>query len=228
MPVLAPLTIIMPTLNAASALPATLDALLEGVWEGLVRQVVISDGGSKDATQRIAEAAGAEWVIGAPGRGGQIARGVAATQTPWVLILHADTVLEEGWTEAVRAAIADPDAAHHFQLGFDTRGVMPGLVAGWANWRARVLGLPYGDQGLLIHRDLLDAVGGVPDLPLMEDVSMARALKGRHRQMKVRAVTSAAKFERDGWVRRGARNLILLARYFAGADPVTLAKAYQR
>ena len=227
MPVLAPLTIIIPTLNAASALPATLDALLEGVWEGVVRQVVISDGGSEDETHRIAEAAGAEWISGAPGRGGQIARGVAVTQTPWVLILHADTVLDEGWTEAVRTAFAAPDAAHHFELAFDARGVMPGLVAGWANWRARVLGLPYGDQGLLIHRDFLDAVGGVPDLPLMEDVSLARALKGRHRQMRVRAVTSAAKFERDGWVRRGARNLTLLVRYFAGADPVKLAKAYR-
>lgn len=228
MPVLAPLSIVIPTLNAASALPATLDALLEGVWEALVRQVVISDAGSEDETSRIAEAAGAEWIVGAPGRGGQIARGVEATQTPWVLILHADTVLDEGWTEAVREALSMPQVAHHFALAFDARGVMPGLVAGWANWRARKLGLPYGDQGLLIHRDLLDAVGGVPALPLMEDVALARALKGRHRQMAVRALTSAAKYQREGWLRRGARNLTLLARYFAGADPAVLARAYRK
>lgn len=228
MPVLAPLTIIIPTLNAASALPATLDALLEGVWEGVVRKVILSDGGSQDGTYQLSEAVGAEWISGAPGRGGQIARAAFATQTPWIMVLHADTVLDAGWTEAVKTAFAEPNAAHHFRLAFDVAGVVPMSVAGWANWRARGLGLPYGDQGLLIHRDLLDAVGGMPDLPLMEDVALARALKGKHHQMQARAVTSAAKFVRDGWVRRGARNLTLLARYFAGADPVKLAKAYRR
>ncbi len=228
MPVLAPLSIVIPTLNAAEALPATMNALLEGVWEGVVRQVIVSDGGSEDETFRLCEAAGAEWIEGAPGRGGQIARGVSGVQTPWVLILHADTVLEEGWTEAVKAALAHPDKVHHFQLAFDARGIMPRVVAGWANWRARRFGLPYGDQGMLIHSDLLDAVGGVPALPLMEDVALARALKGRHRQLEVRAVTSAAKFQREGWVRRGARNLTLLARYFAGADPARLAAAYRK
>ncbi len=224
----APLTVIVPTLNAAETLPATFDALLEGVWEGLVREVLVTDGGSDDSTFKLVEAVGADWIGGEPGRGAQLKRGIAAARTPWVLLLHADTVLQPGWTEAVRQVMTDRDYAHYFQLVFDAKGLMPQIVASWANWRARVLGLPYGDQGLLIHCDLLDQVGGMPDLPLMEDVALARALKGRLRQLPVRATTSADKFERQGWIRRGARNLTLLMRYFAGADPTRLAQSYRK
>lgn len=224
----APLTIIVPTLNAAETLPATFDALLEGVWEGLVREVLVTDGGSDDSTFKLVEAVGAEWISGASGRGAQLKRGVAAACTPWVLLLHADTVLQPGWTEAVRQAMTDRDFAYHFRLDFDAKGLMPLIVAGWANLRARIFGLPYGDQALLIHCDLLDQVGGMPDLPLMEDVALARALKGRLRQLPVLATTSADKFERQGWIRRGAGNLTLLMRYFAGADPTRLAQSYRK
>jgi rSAM/selenodomain-associated transferase 2 len=224
----APLTVIVPTLNAADTLPATFDALLEGVWEGLVREVLVSDGGSDDSTFKLIEAVGAEWIAGASGRGAQLKRGVDAARTPWVLLLHADTVLQPVWTEAVRQAMTNRDFAYHFRLDFDAKGLMPMIVAGWANWRARVLRLPYGDQGLLIHCDLLDQVGGMPDLPLMEDVALARALRGRLRQLPVLATTSAEKFKRQGWIRRGARNLTLLIRYFAGADPSLLAQSYRK
>ena len=96
--------------------------------------------------------------------------------------------------------MTDRNFAYHFRLDFDAKGLMPLIVAGWANLRARIFGLPYGDQALLIHCDLLDQVGGMPDLPLMEDVALARALKGRLRQLPVLATTSADKFERQGWI----------------------------
>ena len=102
------------------------------------------------------------------------------------------------------------------------------FVAGWANLRSRGLGLPYGDQGLLIHRQIYDAAGGYRDMALMEDVALARALRGQLRGLDHDAVTSASKYQKQGWLRRGARNLWTLARYGAGVSPDRLAQAYRR
>ena len=95
------LSIVMPTLNAASVLPATADALLEGVSSGLVRELVITDGGSTDETRAVAQELGAHWVEGPPGRGGQLRRGVEAATGDWLLLLHADTHPEPDWAKAV-------------------------------------------------------------------------------------------------------------------------------
>ena len=193
---------------------------------GLLRELVVSDGGSRDATRAIAREAGAVLVEGPAGRGGQIRRGVAASAGPWLLILHADTRLDPGWAEAVRAHIEAGRDAAWFRLAFRAGGWAPRGVAGWANLRSR-LGLPYGDQGLLVPRALLDAVGGYEDVPLMEDVSLARRLRGRMRALPATARTSAARYEAEGWGRRGARNLLTLARYLGGADPERLARRYE-
>ena len=108
----ASLSVVIPTLNAASALPLTADALLTGATDGLIRELVISDGGSTDQTRDAAQELGALWVSGPPGRGGQIARGIAASSAPWVLILHADTHLSDAWPDAVRRHMASrPDFA---------------------------------------------------------------------------------------------------------------------
>lgn len=224
----APLTILIPTLNAADSLPATLASLEEGLFAGVIRQLVLTDGGSTDATHDIAEAAGADLVTGAAGRGGQLARGAAAAKGEWLLVMHADTRLARGWSDVVAEALTAPERAHYFRLRFDARGTAPAIVARWANLRARLFGLPYGDQGLLIHRDLYDRVGGYPDQPLMEDVAIARALRGHLAEMPHIATTSAARYLAEGWLRQGARNLWLLARYLGGADPHRLARAYGR
>ncbi|KMW58421.1 Glycosyl transferase, group 2 family protein [Candidatus Rhodobacter oscarellae] len=225
----APISIVIPTLNAEGALPATLGALGEGLEAGLIRELVISDGGSADATRKVAEQAGAVWVTGAAGRGGQLRRGVEASGGDWVLVVHADTWLAPGWAEqALRHINSAPDKAGYFRLEFRAQGLAPALVAGWANLRARRFGLPYGDQGLLIARALYDEVGGYADIPLMEDVALARALRGRLLALPGRALTDAERYQREGWLRRGARNLWTLARYLLGADPARLARGYNR
>lgn len=221
----AKLSVVIPTLNAADALPATLASLMEGVEAGLIRELVISDGGSTDATLKIASEAGARVIEGAPSRGGQLRRGAEAAEGAWLLFLHADTQLPAGWAECIAMQIELGSPAY-FRLKFDIIGVSPSLVAGWANLRSRAFGLPYGDQGLLVSRADYDAIGGYRDMPLMEDVALARALRGQLHMLPLSVTTSAARYQRDGWLRRGGRNLSLLLRYLGGADPARLARRY--
>ncbi|MEM1130396.1 MAG: TIGR04283 family arsenosugar biosynthesis glycosyltransferase [Pseudomonadota bacterium] len=223
----APVSIVIPTWHAAGVLPETLACLMEGVATGLVHDLVISDGGSEDGTAEIAAEAGAGFVAGPPGRGGQLRRGAAAASAPWLLFVHADTHLSPGWSaRAARHIAEDPDRAAYFRLRFRSAGPAPAVVAFWANFRSRAFGLPYGDQGLLISRALYDAVGGYPDIVLMEDVALARALSGRLTPLSAEARTSAARYQKNGWVGQGAQNLWRLTRYLAGADPAKLARSY--
>ena len=221
----APLSVVIPTINAADDLPGCLATLVEGLDSGLIRELIVTDGGSTDPTMELADKVGAEIVTGPPSRGGQLRRGAAAAQGTWLLVLHADSHLPQGWSAAVQAQMATGQPAI-FRLRFDAEGLAPRMVARWANLRTRVFGLPYGDQGLLISKADYDAAGGFPDIPLMEDVAMARALRGRLRLLPLAVTTSAAKYQRDGWTRRGARNLGLLIRYLMGADPTQLARRY--
>ena len=224
----APISVVIPTLNVAGLLPGTAHALMAGVTEGVIGELIVSDGGSDDGTLDVARALGAEIVEGPAGRGGQIARGVAVARGRWVLVLHADTHLSAHWVEAALRHMAEhAGEAGYFRLVFRAAGVAPKLVAFGANVRSRVFGLPYGDQGLLVARSVLDSVGGVPDVALMEDVVLARALKGRLRMLEAEAQTSAARYLAEGWVRRVMRNLWTLARYLAGARPDALVRGYE-
>lgn len=223
----APLAVLIPTLDASETLGPVLARVFEGMVEGLVGQVVVADGGSRDGTVEAARALGCDVVVAEPGRGRQLRAGARAVRKPWMLVLHADTLLEAGWIEVVRAHIERSDRAAYFRLAFDDPGLPARLVAGWANLRARVAGLPYGDQGLLLPVQLYHEVGGYPDVPLMEDVAIARALRGRLVALPARVTTSAARYREAGWLARGARNLVLLARYFAGEDPESLALRYR-
>jgi len=224
----AEISIVIPTLNAEAELPGCLEALMEGLVDGLIREVVITDGGSQDATQRIAESAGARLVRGPASRGGQLQHGCAVACGDWLLVLHADTQLEPGWSAVVSHHLQQGQGRPaYFRLEFRARGVMPCVVASWANLRARLFGMPYGDQALLIRRSDYDAVGGYPDQPLMEDVALVRRMHGLT-ELPIRALTSAARYQQQGWIRQGTRNLWLLARYFAGAKPEALAHAYRK
>lgn len=226
----AQISVLVPTLNAEKTLPECLETLMEGLTAGLICELIVSDGGSTDATCRIADEAGAVLVGGAASRGGQLRRGAALARGRWLLVLHADTGLETGWSRIVAdyiAAESEPAPAY-FRLRFRARGLMPAWVAGWANLRSALFGLPYGDQGLLVSLDDYHKAGGYPDQPLMEDVALVRALKRPLTGLPVCAETSADRYVRSGWLRRGARNIWTLGRYLAGADPEVLARAYRR
>jgi glycosyltransferase involved in cell wall biosynthesis len=169
------IAVIIPALNAAATLPAALAAI------GPVGEAIVVDGGSSDATARAANAAGARLIAAAKGRGIQIAAGIQAASLPWLLLLHADTRLASGWrNEAACHMRTSSDKAAYFRFALDSPDPRARRLERMVAWRCRVLGLPYGDQGLLIHRDMLREAGGMRALPLMEDIDLIRRI-GRAR-----------------------------------------------
>lgn len=225
----APVSLIVPAFNAAEHLPRTLPSWIAGASDGLVREMILSDGDSTDATCAIAEAVGARLVTGPKGRARQLIAGAQVAEAPWLLFLHADTALADGWVEAVWRHIAEqPENAASFRLRFDS----PRPEARWLERRVALRNalfcLPYGDQGLLISADHYSSLGGFADLPLMEDVDLVRRI-GRKRlsMLPIYAITSAAKYERDGWRKRAWSNAWLTVQYIAGVSPHRLADRYR-
>ena len=218
-----PISAVIPTLEAARTLPATLAALGGGVAE-----IIIADAGSRDGTSEIGQSRGARVITAPRGRGSQLAAGIAAARHDWLLLLHADTRLSPGWEQAANTLIAEkPHTAGYFRFTLDSENPRARRLERQVAWRCRTLALPYGDQALLISRTLLAEVGGMRPLPLMEDVDLIRRL-GRHRLtlLDAAALTSATRWERDGWTRRSARNLLCLTLYFLGLPPHLIARLY--
>jgi rSAM/selenodomain-associated transferase 2 len=222
-PEFAKLSLIVPTLNAA----AHIGSLLASVQAG---EKIVADGGSSDATTAIAAQHGARVIGTARGRGVQLRAGAAAAQGAWLLVLHADSRIGPDGIAAVAAHIADPAnvmLAAHFRFALDDAAQAARRLEAMVAWRCRVLALPYGDQGLLISRPLYDAVGGYDAVPLMEDVALVRRLgRGRLVALAAPLLTSAARYRRDGYLLRSARNLALLALYSAGVPPRIISRIY--
>ena len=211
---------IIPVLNAAPTLPACLAALEEA------GEVIVVDGGSTDGSVEAARRGGARLVAAPKGRGSQLRAGADAASGSWLLFVHADTLLSDGWREAAEAHIAGSRAPACFRFRLDDNAWQARLIERGVGLRVRLLGLPYGDQGLLISRGDYDAAGGYRPLPLMEDVDLVRRI-GQVRVLAAEAVTSAARWRRDGWARRSLRNLACLALHRMGASPARLAALYE-
>jgi rSAM/selenodomain-associated transferase 2 len=222
--------------NEAERLPALLADLAAG--SALVREVLVVDGGSDDRTALVARLAGARLIHGHRGRGQQLAAGMAASDGPWLLLLHGDVRLPPLWQRMVAAAIASPDgnrpgpgqSAWYFDLAIEGDDLALRLVEAAVALRSRWGQRPYGDQGLLLPRDLVGRSGGIAPLPLMEDLEFVlrlrrlatlRALPGalrvngaRWRQLGVWQTTWSNARLRRQW-RRGMAAELLAQRYGA-------------
>ncbi|MEK9755122.1 MAG: glycosyltransferase, partial [Rhodospirillaceae bacterium] len=174
------LSVVIPVLNAAGAIGTAVETWLAS---GVADEVVVVDGGSEDGTLEEAQLAGARTIYAPKGRGRQLAAGAEAAGGDWLLFMHADTRLGPGWQTVARRFMAEPKnlyRAGYFRFALDDPSPAARRLEHVVQWRCRWLGLPYGDQGLLIAAEYYDRLGGYPPVPLMEDVALVRRMP-RHR-----------------------------------------------
>ena len=220
------LSVVLPVLNEAPGIVAALQALAPLRAGGA--EVVVVDGGSAD---RSAELAGplADQVLAAPrGRASQMNAGAAAARGDILLFLHADTCLPEGAAGLVAQAMAGGHRWGRFDVRIEGKSVWLPLVAALMNLRSRLTGIATGDQAVFVAREAFVAVGGFPDIPLMEDIELSRRLRriGRPACLAARVTTSGRRWETHGVWRTILRMWWLRLRYFLGADPWRLAADY--
>ncbi|MEE2997447.1 MAG: TIGR04283 family arsenosugar biosynthesis glycosyltransferase [Pseudomonadota bacterium] len=220
------LSIVIPALNAAQTMRSTLVALQGGADE-----ILVIDGGSTDGTVDIAKSAGAVVNVSDSGRGAQLQLGGQKATGAWLLFLHADTKLGDNWGEVVCSFMSDPKnraRAAVFRFALDDPSPQARRIEKLVHWRSNVLGLPYGDQALLISREYYDMLGGYRPMPLMEDVDIVRRIgKKNLTALDALAVTSAERYRQGGWWRRPLRNVFCLSLYLLGVPPLLLNKVYR-
>ena len=218
------LSIVMPVLNEAAGIEAALEALAPLRLRGT--EVVVIDGGSRDGTAELARPLADRVVAARRGRAAQMNAGAAAATGNALLFLHADTWLPDDADRLVR------DGLRHRAWGrFDVRFAEGGalrLVALMMNLRSRATGITTGDQAMFMTRAAFERAGGFPDIVLMEDVALSARLKRLCRPLclSARVTTSGRRWRRHGLFRTILLMWQLRLRYFLGADPARLARAY--
>lgn len=217
------LSIILPVLNEGGGIAAALRAL-----QPLAAEVIVVDGGSEDATADIAREFADQVIVAPRGRARQMNAGAALARGDVLLFLHADTRLPVDAEGLVRAAVAAGADWGRFDVRIDGQSPWLPLVAALMNRRSRLTGIATGDQAMFVRRALFVALGGFPDQPLMEDIELSRRLKARARPacLRERVLTSGRRWERHGVLRTVLLMWSLRLRYFFGASPRALAKAY--
>ena len=216
-------SVVIPTLDEEQRLPAAIQSVRADA------DVIVVDGGSGDATREVAAREGARVLEAPRGRGRQLDQGARAATGEWLLFLHADTRLGTGWADAL-AALPPEVVGGAFRFAVDSPRPAFRVVERAVRLRLRLFALPYGDQGLFVRREVYARIGGVPHLPLMEDVAFVARLRraGRLAFPPVRAFTSARRWDRYGVVGTTLRNWSVLALYAAGLSPERLARRYGR
>jgi rSAM/selenodomain-associated transferase 2 len=221
------LSIIMPVLEEAPLIVEALQVLNPSRQRGV--EVVVVDGGSRDDTIALARPH-ADCVISAPrGRAAQMNTGAASAHGDVLLFLHADTRLPDGADTIVLNGLKTSGRLWgRFDVRISGQSPVLALVAASMNWRSRLTGIATGDQAMFVTRTAFQAVGGFPEIPLMEDVALSRALKQVSAPLclRARAITSGRRWEQHGiW-----RTILLMWRlrlaYFLGGEPAILARRY--
>ncbi len=220
------LSIVIPVLDEAEQLEERLARLAPLRRRGI--EIIVVDGGSRDGSRARAEAS-ADLVLVAPrGRGSQMNAGAARAAGDTLLFLHADTVLPADADALIGTALAGGSAWGRFDVRIAGRHPLLPMVAAMMNRRSRLTGIATGDQAIFVTRDAFARVGGYPDIPLMEDIALTRALKrlGRPACIARPVATSGRRWETHGVFRTILLMWRLRAAYFLGAEPAALARRY--
>ncbi|MBA4392926.1 MAG: hypothetical protein C0407_05180 [Desulfobacca sp.] len=221
------ISIIIPTLNEAATIPFT----LARIPKHPSIEVIVVDGGSQDRTQELASSWGAEVLSSSRGRARQMNTGAGQAKGRFLLFLHADTLLPEGFTDHIYQILSRPEnSAGAFRLKFDPPLSGLKLIEKMANWRAKVLQLPYGDQAIFLRADQFRALKGFTEIPIMEDVDLIRRLgrQGRIVIAPVSVITSSRRWKDSGAWRTTLKNQVALAGFWAGISSNRLARWYHK
>lgn len=225
---------IIPTLNEARDLPRTMAGIARQT--GLC-ELVVADGGSRDATRAVVEASGAVfhksgidlvWLPATRGRAAQMNAAAARSSGEILLFVHADTSLPEGAVTAVAEAIDSGCVGGAFRHRFHETGQGLSAISWWVNLRSRMTRVFFGDQAIFVRKDLFVAMDGFRTMPIMEDLEFTRRLRrrGRTRLLPLSVRTSARRFISSGVGATCARMVWLRAAYRLGADPADLKRHY--
>jgi rSAM/selenodomain-associated transferase 2 len=221
------LSIIVPVLNEGEGIAATLDALAD--LRALGTEVIVVDGGSRDATIQRARLR-ADRVIPAPrGRALQMNAGAAKATGDVLLFLHADTRLPRDADHVLLNGLERSGRAWgRFNVKIESRSPLLILVGWLMGLRSRVTGIATGDQAIFVRRDAFQAAGGFPEIPLMEDIALCKRLKRVSAPLCLseRVITSGRRWEQNGVLNTIVLMWRLRLAYFFGADPKELAEQY--
>ncbi|MFA7416556.1 MAG: TIGR04283 family arsenosugar biosynthesis glycosyltransferase [Rhizobium sp.] len=223
---MASMSIIVPVLNEAPCIAAMLEALGDLRAAGV--EIIVVDGGSTDATVELASPLADHVLIASPGRACQMNAGTTVARGDILLFLHADTFLPTGAVDLVNHALNAVHSWGRFDVRIEGRSAWLPVVATMMNWRSRLTGIATGDQAMFVSRAAIDAVGGFPDIPLMEDIALSRRLRkiGRPACLRAQVVTSGRRWEKNGFWKTIALMWRLRLRYFFAADARQLAVEY--
>ena len=216
------ISVVVPVFNDAECLAR----LIADLRADPSLEVIVVDGGSDDGSVDVAAVADV-LVSGPRRRGVQMRLGAERANRDWLWFLHADTRVSAEVIAALRAGLDNPGWGF-CRVRLDGSGWPFRMIEAGMNWRSRCSGIGTGDQGIFVHRRLLDAIGGMPSLPLMEDIECCRRLRrlARPRWIALPVETSARRWQGHGI----ARTLLLMwwlrLRYWFGEDPVELARQY--
>jgi rSAM/selenodomain-associated transferase 2 len=221
------LSVVIPGVEEADNLARLLPELAAHCAEA---ELIVVDGGSADATREIVRRRpGTRYLSSGRGRARQMNAGARAARGDTLLFLHADTRLPPDAAAAIARALSDPSVvAGRFDVRLTNDGWPFRMIAAFMNWRSRLTRIATGDQAIFVRRAAFDALGGYPDLPLMEDVELCRRLKrlGRIVCLRQRVTTSARKWEQEGIVRTILLMWTLRFLYFCGVEPDRLHAWY--
>lgn len=221
------MSVVIPCLNEADCLPGLLEDLYQGL--DLIREVIVVDGGSSDATCQIADEAGCRLIQTTPGRGQQIQIGCREARADWIWLLHADVRLEPKWAEILASQTLQTDRLYYGRFGVSDRGIWPMLLT-WGVFLRCVLGKrPYGDQGFLIHQLAPSLRDGYPQIPLMDDVVFVdRSARSKREMLAFTVFSSPRRYTAQGYTFRILLNMFCYWSFRLGASPEWIGSIYTR